>query len=81
MPRPSGAGGLNEVGLTAAVAQRLAGYAEADAVRRAELRALTDEEGAAVADELLQLLASLPEEPDRGSGLVEQQRIFAQLRE
>jgi hypothetical protein len=29
-----------------------------------------------MADELLQNLALLPEEPDCGSGLVEQQRIF-----
>ena len=67
--------------LVAAVALRLAGYAEAEAVRIQELRSLTDQEGAMVADDLLQLLALLPDEPDRGSGLVEQQRIFSLLRE
>ncbi len=67
-------------GLAAAVALRLAGYAEVEAVRRRELRILTEYEAAVVADDLLQLLAFLPDEPDRGSGLVEQQRIFSQLR-
>lgn len=58
------------------MALRLAGYKEAEAVRRRELRHLTDEEAGVIADDLLQLLPFLPEEPDRGSGLVEQQRLF-----
>ncbi|MEJ7704157.1 MAG: hypothetical protein WKF47_11000 [Geodermatophilaceae bacterium] len=56
---------------------RLLGYAEVEQQRRAELAAMTEEEAARIADELLQLLAVHPAEPDRGSGLVEQQRIFA----
>lgn len=63
-----------------AVARRLRGYEEVAAVRRAELGAMTEEEAARIADELLQLLPSLPAEPDRGSGLVEQQRLFALVR-
>lgn len=66
--------------LAAAVAVRLAGYAEAEAQRRRELRAMTEREAAIVADELLQMLPYLADEPDRGSGLVEQQRWFARLR-
>lgn len=42
--------------------------AEVEAVRIQELRRLTDEEGAMAADDLLQLLALLPVEPDRRSG-------------
>jgi len=50
---------------------RLLGYAEMEQQRRAELAAMTEEEEAArIADELLQLLAVHPAEPDRGSGLV-----------
>lgn len=66
--------------LAAAVALRLAGYAEAEAQRRRELRAMTEREAAIVADELLQMLPNLADEPDRGSGLVEQQRWFSRLR-
>ena len=63
------------------MALRLAGYKEAEAVRRSELRHLTDEEAGIIADDLLQLLPFLPEEPDRGSGLVEQQRLFEIVRQ
>lgn len=63
--------------MRAMVAARLRGYAEAAEIRRAELAAMTEEDAARIADELLQMLESLPPEPDRGSGLVEQQRIFA----
>lgn len=66
--------------LAAQVRRRLNGYAEAERVRAAELRAQSDEEAAAIADELLQLLPLLADEPDRGSGLIEQQRLFALLR-
>lgn len=73
-------GGTADPGLAAAVALRLAGYGEAEAVRRQELRRLSEKEAAIIADDLLQLLLYLPEEPDRGSGLVEQQRWFSLLR-
>jgi hypothetical protein len=79
-PPPPGAGDPDEPDLAAAVALRLAGYAEAEAVRRQELRDLTDEEAAIIADGLLQLLPLLADEPDRGSGLVEQQRWFSRIR-
>lgn len=50
-----------------------------EAIRRRELRALTDEEARAAAADLLSLplAADLPE---RDSGLVEQQRWFMRLR-
>lgn len=67
--------------LAAAVAMRLAGYAEAERVRIQELRDLTEGEAARIADDLLQLLPLLPDEPDRGSGLVEQQHWFSLLRQ
>ncbi len=60
-----------------AVAARLRGYAEVESVQRLKLATMTEEDAARIADELLQLLALLPAEPDRGSRLVEQQRIFA----
>lgn len=45
-------------------------------VRRQELRHMTDAEGVVAAEELLDLVRHLP--PKRsGSGLVEQQRLFA----
>lgn len=62
------------------VAVRLAGYREVARIRRNELRAMTEEDAARIADELLQLLPLLPEEPERGSGLVEQQRLFSRAR-
>lgn len=71
--RPSG----EAPDLAEAVELRLSGYAEAERQWAAELRVLTEKEAARIADELLQMLASLPEEPERGSGLVEQQRIFS----
>lgn len=66
--------------LAAAVAARLSGFAEVEAVHAAELRRLTQSEAAEIADDLLQLLPLLPEAPERGSGLVEQQRIFSRAR-
>lgn len=48
-------------------------------IRRRELRDLTDEEALAAADALLGLLPQVPEKRD-GTGLVEQQRLFALLR-
>ncbi|MBA2417054.1 MAG: hypothetical protein H0V64_14445 [Geodermatophilaceae bacterium] len=62
--------------MRAMVAVRLRGYAEVAEIRRAELAAMTEDDAARIADDLLQLLDVLPPEPDRGSGLVEQQRIF-----
>lgn len=57
-----------------------AGAALAD-VRRRELRALTDAEAMAIADDLLRLAEALPPAPDDlGRGLIEQQRLFARLR-
>lgn len=49
------------------------------AVRRRELRRLTEEEALAAAEALLDLERYLPPRTD-GSGLVEQQRIFARVR-
>lgn len=73
---------LDQAGdLAERVRARLRGYAEVATVRRAELRGTTQEQAARIADELLQLLPSLPPEPDRGSGLVEQQRLFGLARE
>jgi hypothetical protein len=46
----------------------------------AELRNLTEAGAARIADELFQLIPLLDEEPDRGSGLVEQQRLFSRAR-
>jgi hypothetical protein len=63
------------------VALRLAGFVEIEAQRRRELRAVTEEESALIADDLLQLLPLLAAEPDRGSGLVEQQRWFTLIRQ
>lgn len=62
------------------MAARLAGYAEVARIEGAELRAMTEADAARIADELLQLLPLLPEEPERGSGLVEQQRLFSRAR-
>jgi hypothetical protein len=62
--------------MRAQVIARMSGYAEVERLQRAELAGMTEQEAARIADELLQHLALLPEEPDRGSGLVEQQRIF-----
>jgi hypothetical protein len=66
--------------ISRAVSFRLRGYTEAAAHHAAELRSMTDEDARAAAGELAQLLSLLPDEPDHGSGLVEQQRIFARLR-
>lgn len=63
------------------VVARLRGYEEAAAVRAAELRAMTEDEAARIADDLLALLPLLADEPDRGSGLVEQQRLFRLVRQ
>jgi hypothetical protein len=63
----------------AVVAQwRRAGPALAQ-VRRDELRGLTDAEALAAAEELLDLIRLIPP-PTGGSGLVEQQRLFARAR-
>ncbi len=80
MPSPPGPGDSGDPDLAAAVALRLAGYAEVEAVRHQELRDLTEERAAIIADDLLQLLPLLADEPDRGSGLVEQQRWFSLIR-
>lgn len=48
-------------------------------VRARELRAMTDDEARRAAQELLSLLPRLPVK-EGGSGLVEQQRLFARLR-
>ncbi len=72
--------GERQADLAAMVSAKLAGYAEVEAQRTAELAAMTEQEAAIIADELLQLLPLLPDEPDRGSGLVEQQRLFARAR-
>ena len=66
--------------LSEAVAARLRGYAQVAAVRRAELRSLTDGEAARIAEELFQIIPLLGEEPDRGSGLVKQQRLLSRAR-
>lgn len=66
--------------LRAAVRERLRGYRAADAVRRAELADMTEAEAARIADTLLAVLPELPATAERGSGLVEQQRIFARAR-
>jgi hypothetical protein len=52
---------------------------ELEAVRRRELAALTDEEARSAAEDLLSLPLA-PDLPERGSGLVEQQRWFMRLR-
>jgi len=53
-----------------------------EAIRRAELRALTPEKALQATDNLLSLGAGLPlsAERRRTSGLVEQQQLFARLR-
>jgi hypothetical protein len=53
-----------------------------EAIRRAELRALTPEKALRATDNLLSLGAGMPlsAERRRTSGLVEQQRLFAGLR-
>lgn len=79
MPRAA-SGRSVDPDLATAVAVRLAGYAEVERVRRRELRRLTEGEAAIIADDLLQVLPLLADEPDRGSGLVDQQRIFSKLR-
>lgn len=61
------------------VAIKLRGYAEVERMRRVELRAMTEADAARIADGLQQL-PLLYAEPDRGSGLVEQQRLFMLLR-
>jgi hypothetical protein len=61
------------------VALRLAGYAEIEAQRLRELRAVTEEEAGLLADDLLQMLPLLADEPDRSCGLVEQQHWFSLL--
>lgn len=40
----------------------------------------TDGEAARIAEELFQIIPLLDEEPDRGSGLVKQQRLFSRAR-
>lgn len=72
--------GLDKDDLAAAVAVRLQGYVEVEAQRGRELRLLTEDEAARIADDLLQLLPLLEDEPDRGSGLVDQQRLFSRAR-
>lgn len=74
------AGNGNGPDLATAVAMRLRGYAEVEVQRVRELRHLTEDEAALIADDLLQLLPLLEDEPDRGSGLVEQQRLFSRAR-
>jgi hypothetical protein len=74
---PDADGGNDE---RAVVAARLAGFAAVEQLRRAELARMTEADAARIADELQQLLPHLELEPDRGSGLVEQQRIFARAR-
>ena len=49
------------------------------AIRRRELRELTELEGLAAAESLLDLVRLLPPK-EGGSGLVEQQRLFALVR-
>lgn len=70
-----------DAALARRVAAQWAGTAETlAALRRRELAALTDADGLAPADDLLQTLDMLPPLPPRpSSGLVEQQRLFAQL--
>jgi hypothetical protein len=53
-----------------------------EAIRRAELRALTPEKALQATDNLLSLGAGLPLSAERrgASGLVEQQQLFARLR-
>jgi hypothetical protein len=53
-----------------------------EAVRRAELRALTSEKALLATENLLSLGAGMPRSARRRltSGLVEQQRLFARLR-
>lgn len=51
-----------------------------EAVRRIELRGLTDEEALVAADALLSLVPVAPVD-ERLTGLVEQQRLFARARE
>jgi len=53
-----------------------------EAIRRAELRALTPEKALRATDNLLSLGAGVPlsAERRRTSGLVEQQRLFSRLR-
>jgi hypothetical protein len=53
--------------------------AELAAVKRRELRALTDDDAAQAIADLLDLAAQLPAR-EGGSGLVEQQRLLAPLR-
>ncbi len=77
MAIPDADGGNDE---RKAVAARLAGFAAVEQLRREELARMTEAEAARIADELQQLLPQLEPEPERGSGLVEQQRIFARAR-
>jgi hypothetical protein len=53
-----------------------------EAVRRAELRALTEQRTLTAMDRLLSLGAQAKSSPERrrGSGLVDQQRLFSLLR-
>ncbi len=50
-----------------------------EAVRRDELRGLTDEDALSAADALQSLVALAPDD-ERLTGLVEQQRLFARAR-
>jgi len=63
----------------AAVASRLRAGPALAQVRWEELRKLTDAEALAAVEDLLDLLRFLPSRQG-GSGLVEQQRIFARAR-
>jgi hypothetical protein len=62
------------------VVARENGYAQARAEQDDELVRMTDAQAWAAFDELVQLLPLGVDEPDRGSGLVEQQRLFARVR-
>lgn len=71
---------MDDETLRAAVAQRRAGYEAVARQRAHELRQLSEEDAARIADDLLQALPLLPP-VERGSGLVEQQRRFSRARE
>ena len=67
-------------GAADAVARWKSAGAALEAVRREELRRLTDAEALKIIDDLLDLLRFLPPPCNETSGLVQQQRIFARLR-
>jgi hypothetical protein len=67
-----------ERGLEDVVAQRTESAPALAAVRRAELRALSDADALRAALELLELVPHLPPKTT-GSGLVEQQRLFRRV--